>query len=310
MEMRAMYAQCLGELMERDEKLVLLDADLSKACGTFPLRKRFPDRIYDCGVAEQNMISIAAGLASYGYKPWAESFAPFATRRVCDQIAISVCYAKRNVKIVGTDPGIAAELNGGTHMSLEDMGVVRSIPGLVIFEPTDTVQLKAAMPVLHAYEGPVYMRMDRKEFPTVFPEGYTFDLFKADILRSGTDVTVFAAGLMVSEALQAAETLAAEGICCEVINVHTVKPIDRETVAASAHRTGLAVTAENHNVIGGLHSAVLEALAHDSVPTWAVGAEDRFGEVGKLPYLKEALGLNAEHIAATVREAVQHRQGR
>ena len=307
MEMRAMYAQCLGELMERDEKLVLLDADLSKACGTFPLRKRFPDRIYDCGVAEQNMISIAAGLASYGYKPWAESFAPFATRRVCDQIAVSVCYAKRNVKIVGTDPGIAAELNGGTHMSLEDMGVVRSIPGLVIFEPTDTVQLKAAMPVLHAYEGPVYMRMNRKEFPTVFPEGYRFDLFKADLLRAGTDVTILAAGLMVSESLQAAETLAAEGISCEVINVHTIKPIDRETILASAKKTGVIVTAENHNVIGGLRSAVLEALAHDPVPVWAVGAEDRFGEVGKLPYLKEALGLNAAHLAAVVREAVQHR---
>ncbi len=307
MEMRAMYAQCLGELMERDEKLILLDADLSKACGTFPLRKRFPDRIYDCGVAEQNMISIAAGLASYGYKPWAESFAPFATRRVCDQIAISVCYAKRNVKIVGTDPGIAAELNGGTHMSLEDMGVVRSIPGLVIFEPTDTVQLQAAMPVLHAYEGPVYMRMNRKEFPTVFPEGYRFDLFKADLLRAGTDVTILAAGLMVSESLQAAETLAAEGISCEVINVHTIKPIDRETILASAKKTGVIVTAENHNVIGGLRSAVLEALAHDPVPVWAVGAEDRFGEVGKLPYLKEALGLNAAHLAAVVREAVQHR---
>ena len=307
MEMRAMYAQCLGELMERDEKLVLLDADLSKACGTFPLRKRFPDRIYDCGVAEQNMISIAAGLASYGYKPWAESFAPFATRRVCDQIAISVCYAKRNVKIVGTDPGIAAELNGGTHMSLEDMGVVRSIPGLVIFEPTDTVQLKAAMPVLHAYEGPVYMRMNRKEFPTVFPEGYRFDLFKADLLRAGTDVTILAAGLMVSESLQAAETLAAEGISCEVLNVHTIKPIDRETILASAQKTGVIVTAENHNVIGGLRSAVLEALAHDPVPVWAVGAQDRFGEVGKLPYLKEALGLNAAHLAAVVREAVQHR---
>ncbi len=307
MEMRAMYAQCLGELMERDEKLVLLDADLSKACGTFPLRKRFPDRIYDCGVAEQNMISIAAGLASYGYKPWAESFAPFATRRVCDQIAISVCYAKRNVKIVGTDPGIAAELNGGTHMSLEDMGVVRSIPGLVIFEPTDTVQLQAAMPVLHAYEGPVYMRMNRKEFPTVFPEGYRFDLFKADLLRVGTDVTILAAGLMVSESLQAAEALAAEGISCEVINVHTIKPIDRETILASAKKTGVIVTAENHNVIGGLRSAVLEALAHDPVPVWAVGAEDRFGEVGKLPYLKEALGLNAAHLAAVVRAAVQHK---
>ena len=307
MEMRAMYAQCLGELMEKDPKLVLLDADLSKACGTFPLRKRFPNRIFDCGVAEQNMISIAAGLASYDYRPWAESFAPFATRRVCDQIAISVCYAKRNVKIVGTDPGIAAELNGGTHMSLEDMGTVRSIPGLVVFEPTDTVQLKAAMPVLHAYEGPVYMRMNRKEFPTVFSEGYAFDLFKADTLRQGADVTIFAAGLMVSESLKAAEELAGEGISCEVINVHTIKPIDRETVIASAHRTGVVVTAENHNVIGGLHSAVLEALAHDPVPAWAVGAEDRFGEVGKLPYLKEALGLNADHVAAVVREAVKHK---
>ena len=307
MEMRAMYARCLGELMEQDPKLVLLDADLSKACGTFPLRKRFPDRIFDCGVAEQNMISIAAGLASYGFRPWAESFAPFATRRVCDQITLSVCYAGRNVKIVGTDPGIAAELNGGTHMSLEDMGVVRSIPGLVVFEPTDTVQLKAAMPVLHAYEGPVYMRMNRKEFPTVFPDDYRFDLFRADVLREGTDATVFAVGLMVSEAVKAAEMLAGEGISCEVINVHTVKPIDAETVLASAHKTGVVVTAENHNVIGGLHSAVLEALSHDPVPAWAVGAEDRFGEVGKLPYLKEALGLNADRIAAAVREAVKHK---
>ena len=302
-----MYAQCLGELMEQDPKLVLLDADLSKACGTFPLRKRFPDRIFDCGVAEQNMISIAAGLASYGFRPWAESFAPFATRRVCDQITLSVCYARQNVKIVGTDPGIAAELNGGTHMSLEDMGVVRSIPGLVVFEPTDTVQLKAAMPVLHTYEGPVYMRMNRKEFPTVFPDDYRFDLFRADVLREGTDATVFAVGLMVSEAVKAAEMLAGEGISCEVINVHTVKPIDAETVLASAHKTGVVVTAENHNVIGGLHSAVLEALAHDPVPAWAVGAEDRFGEVGKLPYLKEALGLNADRIAAAVREAVKHK---
>lgn len=307
MEMRAMYAQCLAELMEQDPKLVLLDADLSKACGTFPLRKRFPGRIFDCGVAEQNMISIAAGLASYGFRPWAESFAPFATRRVADQIALSVCYAKQNVKIVGTDPGVAAELNGGTHMSLEDVGTVRSIPGLVIFEPTDTVQLKAAMPILHAYEGPIYMRMNRKEFPTVFPEGYRFDLFKADTLRTGTDVTIFAAGLMVSEALKAAESLAGEGVSCEVVNVHTLKPMDRETVLAAAHKTGAVVTAENHNVIGGLHSAVLEALAHDPVPVWAVGAEDRFGEVGKLPYLQEALGLNAEHVAAAVRAAVRHK---
>ena len=185
--------------------------------------------------------------------------------------------------------------------------MVRSIPGLVVFEPTDTVQLKAAMPVLHAYEGPVYMRMNRKEFPTVFSEDYRFDLFKADTLREGTDVTIFAAGLMVSEALKAAEALAGEGVSCEVINVHTIKPIDRETILTSAHKTGAVVTAENHNVIGGLHSAVLETLAHEPVPAWAVGAEDRFGEVGKLPYLKEALGLNADRIAAAVREAVKHK---
>lgn len=209
------------------------------------------------------------------------------------------------MEVTETAEGVV--LSGGGHMSLEDMGVVRSIPGLVVFEPTDTVQLKAAMPVLHAYESPVYMRMNRKEFPTVFPEGYAFDLFKADLLRAGTDVTILAAGLMVSESLQAAETLAAEGISCEVINVHTVKPIDRETILASAKKTGVIVTAENHNVIGGLRSAVLEALAHDPVPVWAVGAEDRFGEVAKLPYLKEALGLNAAHVAAVVREAVQHR---
>ena len=163
MQMRAIYAECLGKLMEADERIVLLDADLGKASGTLGLRERFPERIYDCGVAEQNMCSIAAGLASYGFTPWIESFTPFATRRICDQIAISVCYAGQNVKIVGTDPGITAELNGGTHMSMEDIGVLRSIPGIVIFEPVDEVQLRAAMPVLQAYPHPVYLRLVRGE---------------------------------------------------------------------------------------------------------------------------------------------------
>ena len=154
MEMRAVYAACLAELMEKDRHVVILDADLGKASGTLSLRKKFPEQSFDCGVAEQNMASIAAGLSSYGFKPWIESFTPFATRRICDQMAISISYAKRNVKIVGTDPGIAAELNGGTHMSMEDIGVVRSIPGMVIFEPVDEVQLRAAMPVLNDYDGP------------------------------------------------------------------------------------------------------------------------------------------------------------
>ena len=304
MEMRAVYAQCLAELMEKDRHVCVLDADLAKASGTLSLYERFPRQMFDCGVAEQDMASIAAGLSSYGFKPWIESFTPFASRRICDQIAISICYAKRNVKIVGTDPGIAAELNGGTHMSMEDIGVLRSIPGIVIFEPADPVQLRAAMPVLNDYDGAVYMRLFRKELPAVFPEDYQFDLFKADVLKDGKDLSIFATGFQLKDALEAADILAAEGIDAEVINVHTIKPIDRETVIASARKTGAVLTVENHNVIGGLHSAVLEALAKEKIPACAVGVQDRFGEVGKLPYLREAIGLTVENIVATAKEAV------
>ena len=305
MQMREMYARELGRLMERDPKILLLDADLGKASGTLGLRKQFPDRIFDCGVAEQNMASIAAGLASYGFKPWIESFAPFASRRICDQIAISICYPGLNVKIVGTDPGIAAELNGATHMTMEDVGVLRSIPGIVIFEPVDEYQLQAAMPALDAYEGPVYVRMARGQQPQVYEEGCPFDLFKADVLRAGTDLTICVSGLLTRDALDAAAELEAEGISCEVINVHTIKPMDRETLVASARKTGAVLTAENHNVVGGLHAAVLEALAKERVPVSAVGVEDRFGEVGRLPYLKPALGLTKEHILEAAREAVK-----
>ncbi len=307
MEMRAYYAECLGELMEKDRHVCLLDADLGKASGTLGLRSRFPDRVFDCGIAEQNMASIAAGLSSYGFKPWIESFAPFATRRICDQIAISVAYAEQNVKIVGTDPGIAAELNGGTHMSIEDIGVIRSIPGVVIFEPVDSVQLRAAMPVINDYRGCVYVRLFRKELPDVFPEDYSFDLFKADVMRKGKDLTVLVTGFLTKDALDAAEELAEEGIDCEVINVHTIKPIDSETVRASAKKTGTVLTVENHNVIGGLRSAVLEALATDRIPVFGVGVEDRFGEVGKLPYLREALGLNKENIIKKAKLALSAR---
>ena len=305
MQMREGYAEALGELMERDARVVLLDADLGKASGTLGLRKRFPDRIFDCGVAEQNMASIAAGLASYGFKPWIESFTPFASRRICDQIAISICYAGMNVKIMGSDPGITAELNGGTHMSMEDIGVLRSIPGIVIFEPVDAVQLRAAMPVLDAYEGPVYLRLARGEQPAIFPEDYQFDLFRADVLREGSDLSIFVSGIQTRDCLDAAAELAESGISCEVVNVHTIKPIDRETVTASARKTGAVLTVENHNVIGGLRSAVLEALALERIPVRAVGVEDRFGEVGKLPYLREAMGLTKEHVIEAAKEAVR-----
>ncbi len=303
MEMRAVYAECLAEMMAKDRHVCVLDADLAKASGTRSLYERFPEQMFDCGVAEADMAGIAAGLASYGFRPWIETFTPFATRRICDQIAISISYARQNVKIVGTDPGISAELNGGTHMSMEDVGVVRSIPGMVIFEPVDAVQLRAAMPVLDAYSGPVYMRLFRKELPDVFSADYRFDLFKADTLREGKDLSIFVTGFLTCDVLEAAEKLQAEGIDCEVINVHTLKPIDRETVIRSARKTGAVLTVENHNIIGGLHSAVLEALAEEKIPACAVGSPDRFGEVGKLPYLREIMGMTVENIIATAKKA-------
>ena len=304
MEMRAVYAECLAELMTQDKHVCVLDADLAKASGTRKLYERFPEQMFDCGVAEQNMASIAAGLSSYGFKPWIESFTPFATRRICDQIAISISYAKQNVKIVGTDPGISAELNGGTHMSMEDIGVVRSIPGMVIFEPVDEVQLRAAMPVLNEYCGPVYMRMFRKTTPVVFGEDYKFDLFKADMLREGSDLSIFVSGFLTKDALEAAELLKAEGIDAEIVNVHTIKPVDRETVLASARKTGAVLTVENHNIVGGLHSAILETLAEEKLPVCGVGVPDRFGEVGKMPYLRGVMGLTVENIVEKAKRAV------
>ena len=303
MEMRAVYANTMAELMRADSRVCILDADLAKASGTRGMYDEFPKQMFDCGVAEQNMASIAAGMASYGFKPYIESFTPFATRRICDQIAISISYAHMNVKVVGTDPGISAELNGGTHMSMEDMGVLRSIPGVVIFEPVDAVQLRAALPVINSYDGCVYIRLYRKELPDIFTADYKFDLFRADTLRQGGDLTIFVTGFMTKDALDAADILADEGISCHVVNVHTIKPIDRETVIAAARKTGAVLTVENHNVIGGLHSAVLEALAAEKIPALAVGVQDRFGEVGKLPYLRQTLGLTVENIVATAKRA-------
>jgi len=304
MEMRAVYAQTMAELMRADRHVCILDADLAKASGTRALYDEFPKQMFDCGVAEQNMASIAAGMASYGYRPFIETFTPFATRRICDQIAISICYAGMNVKVVGTDPGISAELNGGTHMSMEDIGVLRSIPGIVIFEPVDAVQLRAALPVINAYDGCVYIRLFRKELPDIFPADYKFDLFRADTLRTGTDLTICVSGFLTADVLEAADELQKQGVRCEVLNVHTIKPIDRETVIASARRTGAVLTVENHNVIGGLHSAVLEALAAEKIPVSAVGVADRFGEVGKLPYLREAMGLTKENILESAKKAL------
>jgi transketolase len=271
-----------------------------------PLIKKYPDRAFNVGVAEQNMAAMAAGMSAYGFIPFINSFTPFASRRICDQITISITYAKRSVKIIGTDPGISAELNGGTHMSMEDIGVLRSIPGMVIFEPVDAVQLSKSIEQIAYYDGPVYIRLFRKAAPIIFDENYEFELFKADVLQKGKDVTIFASGIMVSESLKASEALKGEGIDAEVINVHTIKPIDRETVVNSARKTGAVVTCENHNVIGGLKSAVAEVLIEDCpVPLKAIGVQDHFGEVAKMDYLKKKYHMTVEDIVEAVKAVVK-----
>lgn len=308
MEMRQAFVKELDALMDRDRRICVIDADLAKASGTLNLRDKYPDRAFDVGVAEANMASVAAGLSSYGFIPFITTFGVFATRRICDQLAISVAYARQNVKIVGTDPGISAELNGGTHMPFEDMGVIRSIPTMVIFEPVDEFQMKKAMSQIVSYEGPVYIRLFRKSMPAVFDDNYEFDLFKADVICEGSNVTILATGIMLQRALDAAKILEHMGICAEVINVHTIKPIDEKTIIQSIKKTGAVVTAENHSVIGGLYSAVSELLsAQYPIHVERVGVEDLFGEVGKLEDLAGRFGLTVDAIVDKVVKAVSGR---
>lgn len=306
-EMRAVLAQWLEQELKTDTRTVLLDADLARANGTLNLYTKYPDRTFDVGVAEANMASIGAGLASYGFLPYIFTFCPFATRRICDQITISIVYAKQNVKIIGTDPGLSAAFNGGTHMTIEDVGVLRSVPGMVIFEPVDGDQLAKAMPQIKAYEGPVYIRLFRKvPRATYFSDDrYEFNLFKADVMAEGKDVTLFASGIEVKEAMDASRILEQKGISVEVINVHTIKPVDRDTVIQSVKKTGCAVTCENHNIIGGLGSAVAEVLAAEyPVPIEFIGMKDSFSEVGKMEYVIKKYGMDADSIVSAAEKVL------
>ena len=311
MEMRQVFSSELEKIMHADERVVCIDADLARANGTLGLRGKFPDRAFDVGVAEQNMASVAAGLAAYGFIPFIGSFTAFATRRICDQVTISISYAKRNVKIVGSDPGIAAELNGGTHMSFEDIGVMRSIPGMVIFEPVDGMQLAKAMPAIVKYEGPVYIRLFRKPAPEIFGEDYQFDLFQADRLQAGNDVSIFASGIMVAHAVRACAILKEQGVMADLINIHTIKPVDRESILESVSKTGAVVTCENHNIIGGLNSAVCEVLSAECpAPVQAIGIRDHFGEVAKTDYLLKKYKMTPEDIAqAALHVVAMKKQG-
>ena len=296
-EMREIYCQSLIEEAKTNKDIVVVEADLMNCIKTGPFKKEYPDRFFNVGIAEANMVGVSAGLATCGKIPFCSSFGTFATRRCFDQVFISVAYSKQNVKIVGTDPGICAEINGGTHMPLEDMGIMRGIPDMLCVEPTDSTMLKALMPQIIAYKGATYIRLQRNKAETVYQEGEKFDLFKAKKIASGKDATIIASGIMVSKALQAREELKKQGLDVGVLNVFMWKPIDKEAIIECAKESGAIVVAENHNVHNGLYSAVSEVIvANKPVPMESVAVMDEFGEVGKMPYLAKKFHITEEDI--------------
>lgn len=307
-DMKTTYCETLMELMDGDDRVFVLEADLMASSGTRPIMEKYPERLINVGIAEANMMAVAAGMSSCGKIPFADTFAAFATRRCYDQVAISVCYAGQNVKIVGTDPGILAEHNGGTHCAVEDLALMRTLPTMTVFEPADNVQLRKALPVLARQYGPLYVRLFRRVPFMIYDESYEFVPGKADIIRPGTDVTVIASGNpMLANAIAARDALAEQGVSVRVVNMHTLKPLDAETVLACARETGAIVTAENASIINGLGSAVAEVLCENraNVPFKRVAVQDRFGEVGTRDYVICACKLSAEDIAAAAYAAAR-----
>lgn len=310
-EMRTAFCEAMMELAKKDERVFLLDADLMGAMGTKPFAAAYPTRTIDCGIQEANMIGVAAGLSAEGYIPFAHTFAVFATRRACDQVYLSCAYAKQHVKLVGSDPGITAALNGGTHMAFEDLGIMRTIPEMTILEPTDIEMIRDLIPKIAAYPGVVYLRLVRRTCPQVYRPGSSFVIGRANVLRPGRDVTLIAMGFCVSQAYIAAEMLQKEGIDAGVIDMFTLKPIDRAAVKRAAFETGAIVTAENHNIMGGLGSAVAEVIAEE-VPAVLrrVGARDCFGQVGKRDFLAAQYHLTAQDICTAARQAIFEKNDR
>ena len=301
---RESYGNALAELGAEFDNLVVLDADLAAATKTGVFKKAFPDRHMDCGIAECNMIGIAAGLAATGKIPFASSFAMFAAGRAFEQVRNSVAYPKLNVKIGATHAGISVGEDGATHQCNEDIALMRTIPGMVVLNPSDDVEAKAAVRAAIEHEGPVYLRFGRLAVPVINDKpDYKFELGKGVVLREGKDVTIIATGLPVSECLAAADKLAAEGIDAKVINIHTIKPLDEELVLAAAKETGKVVTVEEHSVIGGLGSAVCDVLS-EKCPTkvMKIGINDTFGESGPAVELVKKYGLDADSIYAKVKD--------
>jgi transketolase len=302
---REAYGRGLCELGASHD-FVVLDADLAEATKTCYFAKAYPNRFFDCGIAEGNMIGVAAGLAAAGKAVFASSFAMFAAGRAFEQIRNSVAYPHLNVKIAATHAGITVGEDGATHQCLEDFALMRVLPGMTVISPADAVEAAAALEAVLAAPGPCYLRFGRYAVPVIHdPASYRFEIGKGEVLRDGGDVAIVANGIMVSMALTAAEALAAEGISARVINIHTLKPLDAELVCAAAAETGAIVTAEEHNIIGGLGSAVAETVAENCpVPVVRVGVRDSFGRSGKVPALLSMYGLTPEALCDAARRAV------
>ncbi|HAA90162.1 MAG: Putative transketolase [Thermoanaerobacterales bacterium 50_218] len=305
---REAYGQVLVELGKRYPELVVLDADLSKSTKTAEFAKVFPDRFFNMGIAEQNLMGTAAGLALAGKIPCVSTFAVFATGRAYDQIRNSIAYPALDVKIIASHAGITVGEDGASHQAIEDISLMRSLPNMAVIVPADATETKKAVAAAVAHRGPVYVRLGRPPVPVLFGEDYKFRFGEAVVLREGSDAVIFATGIMVGEALKAAERLAARGSQVAVVNVHTIKPLDVETVVRLARKTGAVVTAEEHTIYGGLGSAVAEVLGeHCPAPLVRVGIRDRFGESGKPDELMKAFGLTADDIIRAV-EIVQKRR--
>ncbi|MBE6752626.1 MAG: transketolase family protein [Ruminococcaceae bacterium] len=302
---RDAYGKALVELGEKNKNVVVLDADLAAATKTGAFKKAFPERFFDTGIAESNMMSLAGGLATTGFTVFASTFAMFAAGRAFEQVRNTIGYPHLNVKIGATHAGISVGEDGASHQCCEDIALMRSIPGMVIINPADDIEARAAVFAAAEHEGPVYMRFGRLAVPRVFDENYKFEIGKAVTLKEGTDVTIIATGLMVNEAIEAAKTLEAEGISVELINMHTIKPLDNEAVIKAAKKTGCIVTAEEHNIIGGLGSAVAEVVAEECpVPVVRVGVNDEFGKSGPAVELLHLYGLDAENIVKKAKLAI------
>ena len=307
--MRDAYVDALIECGEKDKRILAVDADLMLAMGIKRFAEKFPEQVVNCGVQEANMYGVSSGLALMGFVPYAHTFACFASRRACDQIFLSCAYPKLNVRVVGSDPGITAVYNGGTHMTFEDLGIMRSIPGMTILEPTDSSMIRDMVRQTSELYGMFYMRLVRGFVKHIYEEGSTFTIGKAVRIRNGTDVTVIAVGYCVSEAISAAIQLADRGISVRVLDMFTIKPVDKEAIISAAMETGAIVTAENHNIYNGLGSAVAEVLIENyPVPMERVGVMDEFGEVGPLKYLAQRFGLTDADIITKVEKVLERKE--